>query len=379
MKEINKVKVSYNGKVVGSIIRYQRYLTAFAYDPEWLSNGFSISPFSLPLREEPFIAKQEPFDGLFGVFADSLPDGWGRLLLDRLLLKNKINPHSVGNLERLAIVGASGMGALSYEPEYNISKKSGFADLDKLAEECSLILSSEYNDNIDELFSLGGSSGGARPKILIEVDGEDWIIKFPASMDKPDIGLQEYKYSLCARKCGISMSETHLFPSARCEGYFDTKRFDRVKTSEGEKRIHMVSVSALLETSHRIPNLDYIILGKLTLTLTKDYQELEKLFRLMCFNVFAHNRDDHSKNFSFIYSDDEKKWLLSPAYDLTYSYSIGGEHATTVAGNGKNPGMKDILEVAKKLGMNLKLAEDIAQQVKVCVEDDLGEILSKRF
>ncbi|WP_304255871.1 type II toxin-antitoxin system HipA family toxin, partial [Phascolarctobacterium succinatutens] len=352
MKEINKVKVSYNGKVVGSIIRYQRYLTAFAYDPEWLSNGFSISPFSLPLREEPFIAKQEPFDGLFGVFADSLPDGWGRLLLDRLLLKNKINPHSVGNLERLAIVGASGMGALSYEPEYNISEKSGFADLDKLAEECSLILSSEYNDNIDELFSLGGSSGGARPKILTEVDGEDWIIKFLASMDKPDIGLQEYKYSLCARKCGISMSETHLFPSARCEGYFGTKRFDRVKTSEGEKRIHMVSVSALLETSHRIPNLDYIILGKLTLTLTKDYQELEKLFRLMCFNVFAHNRDDHSKNFSFIYSDDEKKWLLSPAYDLTYSYSIGGEHATTVAGNGKNPGMKDILEVAKNLGMN---------------------------
>lgn len=379
MKEINKVKVSYNGKVVGSIIRYQRYLTAFAYDPEWLSNGFSISPFSLPLREEPFIAKQEPFDGLFGVFADSLPDGWGRLLLDRLLLKNKINPHSVGNLERLAIVGASGMGALSYEPEYNISKKSGFADLDKLAEECSLILSSEYNDNIDELFSLGGSSGGARPKILTEVDGEDWIIKFPASMDKPDIGLQEYKYSLCARKCGISMSETHLFPSARCEGYFGTKRFDRVKASEGEKRIHMVSVSALLETSHRIPNLDYIILGKLTLTLTKDYQELEKLFRLMCFNVFAHNRDDHSKNFSFIYSDDEKKWLLSPAYDLTYSYSIGGEHATTVAGNGKNPGMKDILEVAKNLSMNLKLAEDIAQQVQACVEDDLGEILSKRF
>ena len=173
MKEINKVKVSYNGKVLGSIIRYQRYLTAFAYDPEWLNNGFSVSPFSLPLREEPFIAKQEPFDGLFGVFADSLPDGWGRLLLDRLLLKNKINPHSVGNLERLAIVGASGMGALSYEPEYNISEKSGFADLDKLAEECSLILSSEYNDNIDELFSLGGSSGGARPKILTEVDGED--------------------------------------------------------------------------------------------------------------------------------------------------------------------------------------------------------------
>ena len=79
MKEVNKVSVSYNGRMVGSIIRHQRYLTAFVYDPEWLSNGFSISPFSLPLREEPFIANQEPFDGLFCVFADSLPDGWGRL------------------------------------------------------------------------------------------------------------------------------------------------------------------------------------------------------------------------------------------------------------------------------------------------------------
>ena len=378
MKEVDKVRVYHNGELVGNIIRHQRYMTAFAYDSGWLRNGFSISPFSLPLREEPFVAKQEPFDGLFGVFADSLPDGWGRLLVDRLLLKNKINPHSVGNLERLAIVGASGMGSLSYEPEYNISESRGFPDLDKLAEECSLILSSEYNDNIDELFSLGGSSGGARPKILTEVDGEDWIIKFPASMDEQDIGLQEYKYSLCAKKCGINMSETRLFPSNRCTGYFGTKRFDRMQTSNGEKRIHMVSVSALLETSHRIPNLDYTILGKLTLMLTKDFRELEKLFRLMCFNVFAHNRDDHSKNFSFIYLDDEKKWTLSPAYDLTYSYSIGGEHATTVDGNGKNPGIKDILEVAKKLGMNVKLSKDIAQQIQSCVEEDLGEYISKK-
>lgn len=174
------------------------------------------------------------------------------------------------------------------------------------------------------------------------------------------------------------MSETRLFPSNRCMGYFGTKRFDRMQTTDGEQRIHMVSVSALLETSHRIPNLDYIILGKLTLMLTKDYQELEKLFRLMCFNVFAHNRDDHSKNFSFIYLDDEKRWTLSPAYDLTYSYSIGGEHATTVDGNGKNLGMKDILEVAKKLGMNLKLAKEIAQQVQHYVEDDLAEYISKK-
>ena len=375
MEDVEKVNVFYNKIKVGTITRYQKYLTVFAYDAKWLKNGFSISPFSLPLREEPFVAKQEPFDGLFGVFADSLPDGWGRLLVDRLLLQNKMNPRSVGNLERLAIVGASGMGALTYEPEYKLSTAKGSSDLDKLSEECSQILAAEFNDNIDELFSLGGSSGGARPKILTKVDGEDWIIKFPASMDKKDIGWQEYEYSLCAKACGISMADTLLFDSKRCKGYFGTKRFDRVQIAFGVKRMHMVSVSGLLETSHRIPNLDYVILGKLTMMLTKEYAELEKLYRLMCFNVFAHNRDDHSKNFSFIYIDDEDRWILSPAYDLTYSYSIGGEHATTVDGNGSNPGMKDVLAVAQKIGINAKAAKEIAVQVQTCVQEQLGKIL----
>ena len=378
MKDVEKVNVFYNQVKVGTIARHQKYLTVFAYDAKWLKEGFSISPFSLPLREEPFVAKQEPFDGLFGVFADSLPDGWGRLLVDRLLLQNKIDPRSVGNLERLAIVGASGMGALTYEPEYKLSSATGSSDLDKLSEECRQILASEFNDNIDELFSLGGSSGGARPKILTKVDDEDWIIKFSASMDKKDIGLQEYEYSLCAKACGISMADTRLFDSKRCKGYFGTKRFDRVQTAFGVKRMHMVSVSGLLETSHRIPNLDYVILGKLTMMLTKEYAELEKLYRLMCFNVFAHNRDDHSKNFSFIYLDDEDRWILSPAYDLTYSYSIGGEHATTVDGNGSNPGMKDILAVAKKIGINAKRGKDIAVQVQTCVQEKLGKILLVR-
>lgn len=378
MEEIEKVNVFYDKVKVGTIARHQKYLTVFAYDAQWLKDGFSISPLSLPLREEPFVAKQEPFDGLFGVFTDSLPDGWGRLLVDRLLLQNKIDPRRIGNLERLAIVGASGMGALTYEPEYKLSVTKGYSDLDKLSEECSQILAAEFNDNIDELFSLGGSSGGARPKILTKVDGEDWIIKFPASMDKKEIGLQEYEYSLCAKACGIEMADTRLFASKRCKGYFGTKRFDRVKMTSGLRRRHMISVSGLLETSHRIPNLDYVILGKLTMMLTKEYAELEKLYRLMCFNVFAHNRDDHSKNFSFIYLDDEARWILSPAYDLTYSYSIGGEHATTVDGNGSNPGMKDILAVAKKIGVNAKRAKEIAVQVQACVEEKLGEILLTR-
>lgn len=108
---------------------------------------------------------------------------------------------------------------------------------------------------------------------------------------------------------------------------------------------------------------------QLTLLLTKSYEELEKLFRLMCFNVFAHNRDDHSKNFSYLYKDG--KWTLSPAYDLTYSNSIGGEHATTVNGNGASPGMKDILAVAQKAGMDTGKMEHIAHEIQKIVEEKL--------
>lgn len=137
----------------------------------------------------------------------------------------------------------------------------------------------------------------------------------------------------------------------------------------------MLSASAVLETSHRIPNLDYEILMKLTLELTKDFSETEKLFRLMCFNVFAHNRDDHSKNFTYLYEESKEGWVLSPAYDLTYSYSIGGEHATTVHGNGKDPGMEDILAVADSISMERRKARRIAEEVRECVELRLPEYL----
>lgn len=126
----------------------------------------------------------------------------------------------------------------------------------------------------------------------------------------------------------------------------------------------MISVSALLETSHRIPNLDYHILMRLTLKLTNDFSQLEQLYRLMCFNVFSHNRDDHSKNFSFLYNTKDQRWRLSPAYDLTYSNSIGGEHATTVDGNGRDPGIKELLAVAKAAKLDLKKSKLIAEEIQ---------------
>ncbi len=360
MDNYKYLKVFYNDILVGTLAKTPDRVVAFEYDSDWLNNGFSISPFSLPLIKKVFIPKYDPFGGLFGVFNDSLPDGWGRLLVDRLFLKNKINPAEIDNLNRLAVVQESGMGALTYKPEHRFESENSIQDYDILAQECSKILESQKSENLDELFKLGGSSGGARPKILTSIDNEDWIIKFPSSSDPKNIGEKEYQYSLCAKNCGIYMTETRLFPSKICSGYFGIKRFDR----KNGKKVHMVSASGLLETSHRFPNLDYNTLMKLTLELTRNYQDIEQLFRLMCFNVFAHNRDDHSKNFSFLFDDTKKEWHLSPAYDLTYSFSFNGEHATTINGEGKNPTLDDILAVAKNIGIKEKFAKGIASDIK---------------
>ncbi len=370
MESYKSLEVSMHGKPVGTLATYQGRFTAFQYSDAWLNDGFAISPFSLPLQKKVYIPKLDPFDGLFGAFWDSLPDGWGRLLVDRMLLKNGVDPHAVDMLNRLAIVGESGMGALSYYPRHEQANADSRLSYDRLAEECRRILDSRNSENLDELFRLGGSSGGARPKVLTKVGGEDWIVKFPASIDRKDIGLIEYKYSLCAKKCGVEMAQTKLFPSESCEGYFGTKRFDRVNG----KRIHMLSVSALLEVSHRIPSMDYSTLLALTLKLTKSYEEVEKMYRLMCFNVYAHNRDDHSNNFSFLYDEANAAWKLSPAYDLTYSNSLGGEHATCINGEGKDPQLSDMLALADKIGIKRAKAKQIAQAVQEIVFEELGEI-----
>ena len=369
MEKYSYLNVFSEGRRVGTLAIYHNRLCAFEYSAEWLEGGYSISPYSLPLRKQVFIPSYDPFDGLFGVFNDSLPDGWGRLLVDRMLLSNGMHPEELGPLERLAIVGGSGMGALEYRPEFSLMSSADISDYDRFAAECRRLLETDYSPDLDSLFALGGSSGGARPKIMTEIDGEDWIIKFPSSGDADDIGMMEYMYSLCAKKCGIEVPEVRLFPSRKCEGYFGCRRFDRV----GSKRIHMISVSGLLETSHRIPALDYEALLRLTLNLTKDYSEVWKMFRLMCFNVFAHNRDDHSRNFSFIFEDG--RWRLSPAYDLTYSNSIGGEHATCVHGNGRSPDISDILAVAGIMELPAEKAKETAESIRDMVHSDLHKWL----
>ena len=138
----------------------------------------------------------------------------------------------------------------------------------------------------------------------------------------------------------------------------------------------MITAAALLEADFNQPCLDYHALMKMTKILTRDNRkDVENMFRRMCFNVFAHNRDDHAKNFSFLYDDGFKGWRLSPAYDLTYSNTYFGEHTTSVDGNGANPGEKEIINVGVKAGMKKKNCILIMEQVKECVLRDLKVFL----
>ena len=378
MKQNKALQVLFDNRVVGTLALAANHKVVFQYDDSWLEQGFSISPFSLPLENQVFVPTKDYFDGLFGVFADSLPDHWGRLLLKRLLLAHEQNPDKLTVIDRLAIVGKSGMGALTYYPEQSFSEENDNTDLDELAFQCQKILHTEYSDKLDELYRLGGTSGGARPKIMTTINDEDWIIKFSAHVDGENAGKMEYDYSCCARKCGITMSETKLFPSEVCEGYFGIKRFDRISDISGTKRVHMLTAAALLELDFEQPSLDYHSLMKLTKIITRDNKDdVENMFRRMCFNVFANNRDDHSKNFTYLYDESADSWRLSPAYDLTYSNTYYGEHTTTVDGNGRNPGKKELLAVGTMAGMKKELCMDIITEIKSCINGMLEIYLNR--
>ncbi len=345
----------------------------FEYAPEFLKMGLELSPFKLPLKTGVIACEDRLFGGLFGVFNDSLPDGWGRLLLDRKLMRLGINPGDITPLDRLRYVGGGGMGALSYKPEMDDPERSYFDDLDEIADECLQFQERDDDQFVDDLLIMNGSSAGARPKILVTLENgffkatdnvaatnlNDWIIKFRGPSDPKDIGPIEYAYHLMAAAAGIDVPEARLFKSRKGPGYFGVKRFDR--TLSGLR--HMHTVSGLLHIDHRIPSMDYETLMKATLWLTKDARECEKQFRNAVFNVLTHNHDDHAKNFSFL-MDEEGAWRASPAYDLTFSSGPAGEHCTTVMGEGKKPGIHHLLKLAEVSSIKKQRTIQIINEVK---------------
>ncbi len=346
------IYVKIGSSLVGRLALNSNNLAVFEYDSDWVKTGFSISPIYLPLKSEVFVAKKDPFNGLFGVFNDSLPDGWGNLLLDRLLMEKGVDYRKLTILDRLSIVGKNGLGALSYEPaslEYATSKDF---DLDYFAEEAVKILNAQSTDALESMFNYNSSSVEARPKVIRNYEDCDWMVKFPSVYDSKNIGKIEYQCSLKAIKAGIKISETRLFEGK----YFGVKLFDRDNT----QRFHVHTASGLLYADHRLPALDYNDLMKLSFYLTQDVREVEKMFRLMIFNIAIGNKDDHAKNFSFIVKN--KKWLLTPAYDITPNSGFNNNHSTTILGKG-NPEKKNIVELGKRHGFSLQRINTIIDQV----------------
>ena len=358
----------------------------FKYYTDFIRSRIEISPFHLTLNDKIYTAPTQPFEGLFGVFYDSLPDGWGRLLLDRTLTAKGILLQDVTPLQRLAYVGAKGMGALTYRPQIETSAQEILqVELDTISKEMNTVLEGATSSIIDELYEMGGSSGGARPKILVGYNPasghlihgvdtlpesyEHWLIKFPSSNDRQDIAQIEYAYHKMAVAAGISMASSQLFNSASGDVFFGTKRFDRI----GKSRLHLHSAAGMLKDNFRYSTMDYGNLMDATFRLEQDVAGHEKILRIAAFNIFTHNRHDHSKNISYL-MDAKGNWQLAPAYDLTYSNSSHGMHSTTIAGESANPTRKHLMELASEFSMKngaavLEQVGDVVSQWKSFAKD----------
>lgn len=367
MRKTEKLKVMFRGQTVGTLsLTPDNRLNVFEYDKSWIADGFSISPLELPLKPGVFIAKPQPFYGNFGIFEDSLPDGYGRYLLHKALLRKGVNDSDLSSLDRLAIIGDNGMGALTYSPSINIEPKEPVTDFDRLQQTALEVLEEQQDSDAGLLLYNSGNSGGARPKAVFSDSEGHWIIKFRHTYDPTDKGLQEYRYNEIAQKCGIIVPDFRLVNGR----YFASRRFDI--DSEGN-RLHTATAGGLLCISLREPFMDYSNLLALTGYLTQNREDVEQMYRRMLFNYLTDNKDDHCKNFSFYVAKDSDtkawQWRLAPAYDLTLcTEGYNGEHATSVNGTGQ-PRLSDFIAVGTKIKLPEPRCREIIDEVNSCCRD----------
>lgn len=372
MNLVSKLTVTYHNRKVGTLsMTPDNRLCAFQYDKDWLANGFSVSPLDLPLKTDLFIAKYEPFWGNFGIFEDSLPDGYGRYLLHRLLKKQGVNDSELTPLQRLSIVGSSGMGALCYIPETYLGEEKALPKLDELQQMALDVLSEKSEKDEDVLYFNSGNSGGCRPKCILNDDTGTWLVKFRHTYDPKDMGMMEFRFNEIARECGINVPDFKLIEGK----YFASRLFDR----EHGVRFHIATAGALLNESISQPKMEYKTLLHLTGYLTQDVLQVDEMFRRMVFNVLTDNKDDHAKNFSFICK--EGVWSLAPAYDLTRcSTGYNGEHATSVNNQG-NPTVEDMLIVGESIRIpqkkGLVMILDVAEKCTDIISGDYKSALKK--
>ena len=349
----------------------------FEYDAAFLQAPLWLSPFKLPPEPGLHEHRDRAFGPLFGLFDDSLPDGWGLLLMDRHFTRQGVALETISPLDRLAYLGERTMGALTYHPpaqKENLDHQ--MLDLHDLSREAHQVLAGKSDRILPQLLRAGGSPGGARPKVLIGlrgdevISGEDelpegytaWLVKFQSGKESIDDGRIEFAYAQMARAAGIIIPDTRLFTTHEGDAFFGVARFDR----QQNRRRHVHTFGNLIHANFRIPGCDYELLLRVTRVLSKNHADVEAVFRQMVFNILAHNRDDHVKNFAFML-DAQGIWQATPAYDLTFSPGPGGEHTMTVAGEGREPGREHIMRIADGAGIARRDATAIVEKVAAAI------------
>jgi serine/threonine-protein kinase HipA len=307
--------------------------------------------------------------GLPGPVYDSLPDGWGMLLMDRLFKRRGLNPARVGPLERLAYIGNNAMGAMSFEPVApEALEPQMHVPIELLAPEVLEVLKGKGGELLLKLLLVGGSPQGARPKALVYRDPhtdafttaatpgfEAWLVKFPAQQEHPEVCAIEMVYAECLRLCGIQTPDTRYFSLSEGMAAFATKRFDR----QNDFRVPMQSLAAFTGADFRSPGaLDYVNFLRATHKCSNDVREKAAAFERVVFNVAFNNRDDHPKNFAYIMSPGGD-WKLAPAYDVTFCEGPGGYHQMDVMGEALEIGRKNLLNLAVEAEVNAATAADI--------------------
>jgi serine/threonine-protein kinase HipA len=337
----------------------------FEYAETALTQGLELSPRHLPLQRLAFGGLPAHQQRLPGLIADSLPDGWGMLLMDRLFRKHGLNPSQCSPLDRLSFIGQRGMGALIYEPATQQDAPAQAIDLHHLARESALIYAGQESEALLQMALLGGSPQGARPKVLIYFNevtaristtpfegGAAWLIKFQAPGEPKEVCAIEALYAQWARLCGLDVPATHLFDLGPQTAAFGIARFD----VSGSLRVPVHSLAGLLHADFRIPSaVDYTTLLRATRLITQDEREVQKAFERAVFNVLSHNRDDHPKNFAYRL-DAQRQWHLAPCFDLTFSEGPGGEHQMDLCGEGKTIRRHHLMTLAQQGGLDSRWA-----------------------
>lgn len=325
-------------------------------------------------------ARGRQFDGLHGFLADSLPEGWGYRLMRKRLGKLGVDIATLTPIDRLALVGHHGRGALVFDPATRPPDDIATLDLDALAADASEIIAGEEGQFADTLAGLASGSGGARPKVHVGFDrsggiwaGEGevppgcaaWLVKFRAPADPADIGPIEEAYALMAQAAGLDISPHRLIPARNGPGYFATRRFDR--PADGA-RLHMMSLAGLIEASPQIPSTSYDMFLRATQALTRRRRDVDAAFCRVVFNVLACNRDDHTRQHAYLMGPDGD-WRLAPAFDLTFSEGPGGEHYMDVEGEGRRPARAHVERLGAKHGLDVASVSAVIDEVGAAVAD----------